>query len=242
MNQGVESQNEQASAPGEQPLVHCPAKVRWGRTLLLAFFFGMGYLVASQFDYMTYHALDGIRAGGSDAHRLFRVMGFVPTWILAAVLLGMIDWPDVRKMGWFRAMWRPGLLMLAVLAAGLVSEVLKILIRRERPEVNDGGYGLRSWLEGPFHTGGLATPSSHAAIAFAAAFMMCHLVPQGRWLWLALAAGCAVTRVLAQAHFVCDVYLSAVVSYMIVHLLWRQHLRNNPELGDAPPELLELKR
>ena len=46
-------------------------------------------------------------------------------------------------------------------------------------------------------------------------------MPRARWIWLSLATGCAVTRVLQGAHFLSDVYLSAVVSFGVVAILWR---------------------
>lgn len=205
-----------------------PGSPRWVRLALLAFFLCLGYLVAVAFDGPVFHAMAGSDTHGEDWHRLLRVMGYAPTWLVVAAILALIDRRMARRVGWFKAMWRPGLLILAVILSGIAAEVLKILIRRERPLWHDGDYVLRSWFEDPFYSGGLATPSSHAAVAFGAAFMMMHLVPQAKWVWLLLAVGCALTRVMAQAHMVSDTYLSAVVSALIVHLLWQQHLRNNP--------------
>lgn len=206
---------------------------------LLAFFLALGYMVSVAFDRPFFEAFRGFESENEDWHRLLRVMGYVPTWIVVSVVFALIDWPKVRRMGWFRAMWRPGLLMMAVILSGILAEVLKILIRRERPEMHDGAYVMRSWLEYPFYSGGLSSPSSHTAVAFAAGFMMVHLLPRAGWVWLALAFGCAMTRIMAQAHFVSDTYLAAVVSWAVVHLLWQQHLRNNPHLDRSRKTLFE---
>lgn len=203
--------------------------IHWLRTLLLAFLVCLGYLVASQFDVVAYRAFEQSQTSGEDWHRLLRIMGYVPTWIVVALILGMLDWDDVKKVGFYKAMWRPGLLMLSVLLSGIAAEVLKVLIRRERPNMHDAEYAWRSWLDSPLYTGGLSTPSSHAAVAFAAAFMLCYLVPRGRILWIALAIGCGLTRVISGAHWVGDIYISAVISYFVAHLLWQQHARNNPQ-------------
>jgi membrane-associated phospholipid phosphatase len=55
--------------------------------------------------------------------------------------------------------------------------------------------------------------------------MLAHLFPRARWLWYALAAGCALTRVLARAHFVSDVTLSAVIGWAVAAVVWRWYLR-----------------
>lgn len=209
------------------------------RLVLLSFFLGLGYLVSVAFDRPLFEAFSGFESENEDWHRLLRVMGYVPTWIVVAVVFALIDWPKVKRMGWFRAMWRPGLLLMAVIIAGVMAELLKILIRRERPGMHDGAYVMRSYLEDPFYSGGLSSPSSHSAVAFAAGFMMMHLVPRAGWVWLILAFGCAMTRIMAQAHFVSDTYLAAVVSWAVVHLLWQQHLKNNPQLNQSSRVLFE---
>lgn len=215
-----------------------PSWLSW-RLALLAFFLLLGYLVSVAFDRPCFEAFEGWETEREDWHRLLRVMGYVPTWIIVAVNFALIDWPKVRRMGWFRAMWRPGMLLLAVFLSGALAEIMKVLIRRERPGMHDGAYVMRSLFEDPFYSGGLSSPSSHTAVAFAAGFMMVHLIPRAGWLWLVLAAGCAMTRVMAQAHFVSDTYLAAVMSWAVVHLLWRLHLKNNPHLGGDEKVLFE---
>ncbi|NQU10976.1 phosphatase PAP2 family protein [bacterium] len=109
-----------------------------------------------------------------------------------------------------------------------VGEVLKFAIGRLRPRLAGGEHLFRPGSEFEWNTSGLATPSSHAIIAFGAAWILGRLFPQARLIWLGLATGCAVTRVLQGSHFLSDVYLSAVVSRGVVTLLWRWQ-------GEAPP-------
>jgi membrane-associated phospholipid phosphatase len=64
-------------------------------------------------------------------------------------------------------------------------------------------------------------PSSHVLVAFAAATVLARLFPRAWGLWYLLAAGCAVTRVLAMAHFLSDTVVAALVGYVVGVLLSR---------------------
>ncbi len=187
-------------------------------------------LAATALDGWGYRVLVMPDVYGHDWGRMFRVVGFLPTWavVSAALALGgpapgpAPDTPRVRAF----------LPLIAAALGGIAAEVLKLLLRRERPEAHAGAYVFRSWGDRPLSTGGLALPSSHALVAFAAAAMLAHLYPRARWLWFALATGCALTRVLARAHFLSDVTLSAIIGWTVAALLWRWYLR-----GDVQAEI-----
>ena len=175
------------------------------------------------------HLLDGwfyayfvdTRVYERDWGRLLRVIGYLPTWVFAVIALVLTDWP-LRASGHAMDAWRRGLLLLAAVAAGgVAAEVLKLLFRRERPRAHEGEYFFRAFSDRPLHTGGLALPSSHALVAFAAAAMLARLFPRAAPVWYALAAGCALTRVAAQAHFLSDVVVAGVVGWLVIALLWR---------------------
>ncbi|MCX5760048.1 MAG: phosphatase PAP2 family protein [Gemmatimonadetes bacterium] len=151
-----------------------------------------------------------------DWARLLRVMGFAPTWGIGALAM----WLHERPADAARAASRAWYLVTAPIAGGLLAEILKLLLRRQRPEVNDGFYGFRPWSDHPFSTGGLAWPSSHTMVAFAAATAMARLFPRARWVWYALAAGCGVTRILAHAHFLSDVTLGALFGWCVGWGVW----------------------
>lgn len=146
-----------------------------------------------------------------DWGRLLRVMGFAPTWGVAALAL----WLHERPAGAERAAARAWYLLTVPLAGGLLAEILKLLLRRERPDVLGGDYSFRAWSDHPFSTSGLAWPSSHTMVAFAAATGLARLFPRARWVWYALAAGCGVTRILAHAHFLSDVMLGALFGWCV---------------------------
>ena len=114
------------------------------------------------------------------------------------------------------------LLTAAPLAAGLVCEVLKLLLRRERPGLHEGAYVFRSFADHPWSTTNIGLPSSHVMVAFAGAGMASYLFPRTWPAWMLLAAGCAFTRVAAQAHFLSDVVLAGIAGAFVARLLWQR--------------------
>jgi membrane-associated phospholipid phosphatase len=171
-------------------------------------------------------ALDGVYE--EDWGRMLRVMGFLPLWILAAVALVLEDWPARTASSIAPAMRRGLLLFGAAAVSGIVGELLKLVFRRERPRAHDGEYVFRALTDRPLHSGGLALPSSHAVVAFGAAAMLARLFPRAAPVWYALAAGCALTRVAAGAHFLSDIVVSGIAGWIVVALLWRRY---GPERG-----------
>lgn len=184
---------------------------------------------ATALDGWAYHWLVVSDVYEHDWGRMLRVVGFLPTWAVVsiALLLGGTDVAPARRSARLRSL----LPLIAATLGGLVAELLKLLFRRERPDVHAGAYVFRSFSDHPLSSAGLALPSSHALVAFAAAAMLSRLYPRARWLWLALAGGCALTRVFAHAHFLSDVTLSAVLGYAVAEILWRLSSRGGGNLG-----------
>jgi membrane-associated phospholipid phosphatase len=142
--------------------------------------------------------------------RMLRSMGFLPLWLVTAAAL----WLETRDR-------RRALLLAAVpTAGGIADEVLKLVLRRERPGLHDGVYVFRAFGDRPFADVDFGLPSSEAVVAFSAAWLLCRLYPKAWPVWIALAAGCAMARVLAQAHFLSDVTVGAVVAYALVAAIW----------------------
>ncbi len=174
------------------------------------------------------HVLDGWfyahwvdpRVYERDWGRLLRVVGWIGTWVLAALALILTDWP-LRTAGRVMPALRRGLLLLGAAAAGgIAAEILKLLFRRERPRAHEGEYVFRAFADRPLHSGGLALPSSHALVAFAAAAMLARLFPRAAPVWYALALGCGLTRVAAQAHFFSDVVVAGLAGWLVVAWIW----------------------
>jgi membrane-associated phospholipid phosphatase len=146
-----------------------------------------------------------------DLGRMLRTMGYYPFWVVAGLAL----WLESRNA-------RRGLLLaLTPGVAGLVDEVLKILSQRERPGLHDGAYVFRSFTGAWWKTSDVGLPSSHAMVAFSAAWILCRFYPRASAVWLTLAAGCAITRVEAQAHFLSDVTVAAVAGILVAEGIYR---------------------
>ena len=158
-----------------------------------------------------------------DLYAMFRLAGFLPLWAVVSVAFVLID----SERGWRHAWRRGGLLWCAVTASGATAELLKMLVRRERPD-DVAMYVFRPWTESPFATGGMGWPSSHTAVAFAAAWLLCRLYPRAAVVWISMGAACAFSRLSSNAHFASDVVGAALVAYLVVAVLWRSGGRMFP--------------
>lgn len=180
-------------------------------------------VVAHAADRWAYEALATEGIYEEDWGRMLRVMGFLPFWLVAGLALVLHDWPS-RVAGSLAPALRRGLLLVGSAAvSGGVGELLKLLFRRERPRAHDGEYVFRAFTDRPFHSGGLALPSSHAIIAFGAAAMLSRLFPRAWPVWYVLAAGCGLTRVAAGAHFLSDIAVAFLAAWAVAALLWRRY-------------------
>ncbi len=172
--------------------------------------------VPALFDTAVYHAVYHKDIYALDWARLLRVQGFLPTWWIVALAMWLVE----REQDAARAARRAWLLAASPALAGLLCEVLKLVIRRERPAPFDGEWIFRPFSEHPWSTGGLATPSSHTMVAFGAATMLARLFPRARWVFYGLAWGCGATRVLDRAHFFSDVTFGAILGWAVAWGLW----------------------
>jgi len=144
-----------------------------------------------------------------DWGRLLRIMGFAPTWL---AISGAV-WLEERAS---RRPDRPPAnttlqaVVLAVIVGGLGSELLKLLIRRERPAGDGLDYVFRAFTDNPFSTSRLGMPSGHTMVAFAGAAALGRRFPRAAPVLYGLAAGCGLTRLFAHAHFLSDVVAAGV--------------------------------
>jgi membrane-associated phospholipid phosphatase len=200
--------------------------------------------VAVAVDGLVWQYLVNERVYEEEWGRLLRVMGFVPTWVLAAVALWLVERPvgagvghrgqqmaragmggidaDRQQREGKRARRRSLYLVGAVLLSGIVGELLKLVFRRRRPGDVFELYEFRSWADRPFHNGGLSMPSTHAVVAFGAAVALTKLLPRAWPVWWLLAAGCGLTRVLARAHYLSDVVMAALIAAAVGSWLARR--------------------
>lgn len=148
----------------------------------------------------------------SDLLQLFRVWGSLWSWLVIGVAIQAL-WPRDplgRQRRWLVSCTP----LISAAAGGATAEVLKLILRRERPS-ELVGYTFRSWQENPWSTSGLGLPSSHAAVAFAGSVALGLLLPRLRCPALMIACGCAYTRIAAGAHFPSDVLLGATVGSLV---------------------------
>jgi len=198
------------------------------------------FLVAWLLDAAVYGAVLDEGARDKDWTQVLRQMGYLPTWVIAAVLLWLLDWkrtPPAHGLispgperPWHH---RGGLLLLSAIGAGLLANILKPLIGRLRPDENGIAYFASRpavlWAEGgPV---GLGLPSGHTSVAFGACGMLALLIPAWRWPMMALAAGCAVTRLLAGAHTLSDTVAGAWVGLAVA--AWLFAVGRGPRRGPA---------
>jgi membrane-associated phospholipid phosphatase len=153
---------------------------------------------------------------GTEWGRLLRIMGWWPTWVIAAIALYL----QQRGSDASRASRHAWLLVGSPALAGVICEGLKLMIRRERPGPWHGESVFRAFSDHPWSTAGLATPSSHTMVAFGALAMMARIFPRATGIWYALAWGCGLTRILDHAHFVSDVTFAAVLGWAVAWGLW----------------------
>jgi membrane-associated phospholipid phosphatase len=102
----------------------------------------------------------------------------------------------------------------AALAAGGVGALIRIITGRTRPTHIDAA---NEWvfLRG-FHNGAdLSFPSGHATVAFATAAVLTYFSPKGRGIFIAAAAGCALSRVVMGAHFYADAIFGAALGWTV---------------------------
>jgi membrane-associated phospholipid phosphatase len=144
--------------------------------------------------------------------------GTVALIILAAALLDPRGW---RVAGWLAAV---------TLGAGILANVLKLMVARLRPSAaNLDGNVLETfvaWL--PLAQGEVLAeqygyklqsfPSGHAATAAALAIGLATLYCRGAWLFAAVAVLAAVQRLEGDAHFLSDVLAGGAVACLAAAL------------------------
>lgn len=146
--------------------------------------------------------------------------------IIAAALLGAGSWL-VRRQAWHRsgqALLQTGSLIAGTLAIGhLLVFVLKQMVARLRPAelINGDAYGFAAPFSGEPFT---SLPSSHGFTVFAMAAVLSRLQPGLRAFFFGTAILVALQRMLAQQHFLSDIFISLFLALMVseaMHAAWQ---------------------
>lgn len=150
-------------------------------------------------------------ANDRDWGRLLRILGFAPTWLVIAALFWLQSRVRTERTAIGSDLAQTArALVIAVAVGGILAEVAKLLIRRERPGGDFAAYHFREFVSAPLSTTHLGMPSGHTMVAFAGAATLGRRYPRTAPVLLALAAGCGLTRIFAQAHFLSDVVAGAL--------------------------------
>ena len=152
-----------------------------------------------------------------DWGRLLRVFGSLVFWAPLAVAV----WLEDRARG-AKPAGGAWLLLFSPALAGAVAELLKIVLRRERPGLHDGAYFFRPLADQLFYTRDIGLPSSHTMVAFGGAVILARRFPRVAPVAYLLAAGCGISRVMAGAHFGSDVVVGAIAGWGVGALLWNR--------------------
>ena len=192
-----------------------PLAVRAAVALTVA----LAFLIVPAFgDHWAYAHVYQQKVYDHDWAMALRATGTLYVWIPVALIFWLVE----RERDAGTAKRRALLVLGSPVLAGALCEVFKLLIRRERPDVDLGNYVFRAWSDHPFSSAGLSTPSSHTMVAFGAATMLARMYPRARWVFYLFAVGCATTRVMAHAHYLSDVTFGALLGWAVAWGLWME--------------------
>ena len=192
-------------------------RLRWNRWMLWALILLIGFLIATLTDPLAQAWLPDRadqehydRIEGKGWVEVLRGMGHLLTWAFIAIAMLLHDAGERRDRPLGDRVERGARIFGGALLGGLLAEVLKLILRRERPGASDMLYSFKP-LEDLLSSSNVGLPSSHTAVAVGGATAVALLLPWSAPLIMLLAVGCGMTRVLVGAHHVSDVYLGIVV-------------------------------
>lgn len=211
----------------------------------------LGLLLALAWDRAVYVHLavkDGARLmslESSDWYRTLRIVGAPWAWLFVAAALVLFDagkgeraarqesTPPGLMRGGSAALRRATFLLLSALLSGGAAELIKAVVGRCKPDTTDGYFRFATLHERfvELKWNDLGFPSSHTALAFGACFALSIMLPRARMVFLAMAIGCAMTRLLAGAHFLSDAYGAVLLAFVVTKGVYALDRRNNQGIG-----------
>ncbi|MDX9731625.1 MAG: phosphatase PAP2 family protein [Bdellovibrionales bacterium] len=145
--------------------------------------------------------------------------------VLSSVVLLKLK-TGIWQERWVRARTWSTYLLLSLLAGGILVQILKHLIGRQRPYAESVKTGLSFdplSTNYEFHS----FPSGHTQVMFSVATALAILFPRLWWLWMGFASVIGATRALTLNHWVGDVLAGAAVGIfgtLLVFKLLRKRL------------------
>ncbi len=127
--------------------------------------------------------------------------------------------------------------MTAVFYAGLATTLIKSVLGRHRPYLNDGNKKFSPFsIDNDF----LSLPSGHTTVAFALSTVMANAYNNFAWqtFWYSIAGLTAASRIYHDRHWVSDVFLGAVIGYSTAKvIIGEKENPSNVNLGITPNSL-----
>lgn len=181
----------------------------------------------------------------ADWYRTLRIIGAPYIWLFVSVIFILVDAqrasriqiPGDNHSGYFTgktpSLRRATFLILSALLSGAAAEIVKAIVGRYKPDTADGWYRFASFHERfvDFRWNDLGFVSSHAATAFGACFALSIMLPRASVVFMVMAIGCAMTRLLAGAHFLSDTYGAVLLAFVVSQGVYRLDRRNNQGRG-----------
>ncbi len=144
----------------------------------------------------------------------------VATGLAFAALRWGGEWERLRPRAaaMRRVAYIPGFIFVSVAASGLIADVVKIAVARTRPKLlfANGAYDF-TWFG--FRADHWSFPSGHATTAAALVAALWCLWPRPLWLYVAVAALVAASRVVTGQHFLSDVVAGAAIGVAATRLI-----------------------
>ncbi|MEQ1723428.1 MAG: phosphatase PAP2 family protein [Pseudobdellovibrio sp.] len=104
-------------------------------------------------------------------------------------------------------------LIKALVVVGVLLHIIKIIIGRQRPHLDVNFYNL-NFIPFNFHHHWHSFPSGHAQVVFTVAAVLLSIWPRQKFVFLAMAAFFAFTRVVIHQHFFSDMIGGACLGYL----------------------------
>tara|TARA_Y100000768_G_C23952941_1_gene671181 strand:+ start:173 stop:1504 length:1332 start_codon:yes stop_codon:yes gene_type:complete len=110
--------------------------------------------------------------------------------------------------------------LIYLISVGLLTQVLKHLVGRARPNHTNYESGLNfDFLT--FESGFHSFPSGHSSTIFTVCFVLCYAMPKLKYYFFILASVVAFSRVVVGAHFLTDVIAGLLLALMVIKILNR---------------------